>query len=172
MNIAVFGLGYVGCVSAACLADRGHAIVGVDVDPHKVALVSKGEASVIEPGLDDLLASVVGRGLLRATTDTAEAVRACEVSLVCVGTPSLPNGSLDVTAVVRVMEQIGEALSQSDRYHVIALRSTLLPSFLDTLNAVIERSSGRTLGADIGLYVNPKFPREGTANAELQRPPV
>ena len=171
MNIAVFGLGYVGCVSAACLADREHQVVGVDVDPHKVALVAKGEASVIEPGLDDLLASVVKRGLLRATTDTADAVRGCEVSLVCVGTPSLLNGSLDVTAILRVMEQIGEALSRSDRYHVIAVRSTLLPGFLDTLIGVIERSSGRTVGADIGLCVNPEFLREGTAISDFQTPP-
>jgi len=171
MNIAVFGLGYVGCVSAACLADREHQVVGVDVDPHKVALVARGEASVIEPGLDDLLASVVQRGLLRATTDTADAVRGCEVSLVCVGTPSLLNGSLDVTAILRVMEQIGEALSRSDRYHVIAVRSTLLPGFLDTLIGVIERSSGRTVGADIGLCVNPEFLREGTAISDFQTPP-
>jgi GDP-mannose 6-dehydrogenase len=171
MNIAVFGLGYVGCVSAACLADREHQVVGVDVDPHKVALVAKGEASVIEPGLDDLLASVVKRGLLRATTDTADAVRGCDVSLVCVGTPSLLNGSLDVTAILRVMEQIGEALSQSDRYHVIAVRSTLLPGFLDTLIGVIERSSGRTVGAEIGLCVNPEFLREGTAISDFQTPP-
>jgi GDP-mannose 6-dehydrogenase len=171
MNIAVFGLGYVGCVSAACLADREHQVVGVDVDPHKVALVAKGEASVIEPGLDDLLASVVKRGLLRATTDTADAVRGCDVSLVCVGTPSLLNGSLDVTAILRVMEQIGEALSQSDRYHVIAVRSTLLPGVLDTLIGVIERASGRTVGAEIGLCVNPEFLREGTAISDFQTPP-
>jgi len=171
MNIAVFGLGYVGCVSAACLADREHQVVGVDVDPHKVALVAKGEASVIEPGLADLLASVVKRGLLRATTDTADAVRGCDVSLVCVGTPSLMNGSLDVTAILRVMEQIGEALSQSDGYHVIAVRSTLLPGFLDALVGVIERASGRTVGAEIGLCVNPEFLREGTAIADFQTPP-
>lgn len=171
MNIAVFGLGYVGCVSAACFAARGHTVVGVDVDPHKVGLVSKGEASVIEPGLDALLASVVGRGLLRATTDTADAVRGSDVSLVCVGTPSLPNGSLDVTAVLRVMEQIGRALSESDRYHVIAVRSTMLPGILETLVGVIERASGRTVGTGIGLCVNPEFLRESTAIADFHAPP-
>ncbi len=171
MNIAVFGLGYVGCVSAACFADRGHTVVGVDVDPNKVALVSKGEASVVEPGLDDLLASVVGRGLLRATTDTFDAVRDCDVSLVCVGTPSMANGSLDVTAVLRVMEQIGQALAESDRYHVIAIRSTMLPGILETLVGVIEGASGRAVGVDIGLCVNPEFLRESTAIADFQAPP-
>jgi len=172
MNIAVFGLGYVGCVSAACLAHRGHTVVGVDVDPHKVSLVTNGEASVIEPGLDDLLASVVERGLLRATTDTVDAVLSTELALVCVGTPSLPNGSLDVSSVMRVIEQIGAALSRSDRHYVIAIRSTMLPGIVERqLVGVIERASGRTVGAGVGLCVNPEFLREGTAIADFQAPP-
>jgi GDP-mannose 6-dehydrogenase len=172
MNIAVFGLGYVGCVSAACLANRGHTVIGVDVDPHKVALVSKGEPPIIEPGLDQLLASTVAGGLLRATTDTADAVDNSRVSLICVGTPSLPNGSLDVSFVLRVVEQIGAVLAHSDRYHVIAIRSTMFPGVLERqILPVLERALGRSVGDTVGVCVNPEFLRESTALADFETPP-
>ena len=137
-----------------------------------MALVSKGEAPIIDPGLDQLLASTVARGLLRATTDSAEAVRNSSVSLVCVGTPSLPNGSLDVSFVLRVVERDRSALSRSDGYHVIAIRSTMFPGVLEQqVVPVLERALGRPVGETVGLCVNPEFLRESTALADFQAPP-
>src|SRR5687768_6055818 len=117
MKIAIFGLGYVGSVSAACLADAGHEITGVDVDPHKLSLIQQGRAPVSEPGLDDLLARMVADGRLAVTDDTAAAVQKSDLSLVCVGTPSRRNGSLDTTFLERVIGQIGAALAQGSAYH-------------------------------------------------------
>ena len=172
MNIAIFGLGYVGCVSAACLAELGHNVIGVDVDPHKVALVSKGEAPLIEEGLDDLLSSMVSAGRLRATADVDAAVAASDVSLVCVGTPSRANGSLDSTYVERVVAEIGQALSRTTAYHVVAIRSTLLPGLAAAQIApILEAASGRKLGETLGLCVNPEFLRESTALQDFRSPP-
>ena len=127
MKVSVFGLGYVGTVSAASLAADGHTVVGVDVNPDKVAAVNAGHSPIVEPGLDELLASGVADGRLRATTDAAEAVHASEASLLCVGTPSRRNGSLDLTYLERVSEQIGRALRDTSTYHVVVVRSTVLP---------------------------------------------
>src|SRR5687767_13564973 len=158
MKIAVFGLGYVGCVSAACFAELGHDVIGVDVDPHKVDLVSKGEAPIIEAGLDELLAAMVSAGRLRATTDADAAVASSQISLICVGTPSRSNGSLDVTFIERVIAQIGAALAQTTAYHVVAIRSTLLPGLATGhIGPALEAASGRRLGDTLGLCVNPEF---------------
>src|SRR5512142_2115777 len=118
MKVSVFGLGYVGSVSAASFAADGHAVIGVDVNKDKVAALNAGRSPIVEPGLDELLARTASDGRLRATTDTAEAIRDSEVSLVCVGTPSRKNGSLDLTYLERVCEQIGAALGDTPRYHV------------------------------------------------------
>ena len=172
MNIAIFGLGYVGSVSAACLAAAGHRVVGVDVDPYKVDLIRRGRAPITEPDLDELLSPLVADGRISVTSDTAEAVAAADVSLVCVGTPSRRNGSLDSSYLERVLEQIGEALSRSNRYHVIAVRSTLLPGVLGTqLVPLLERASGRRAGADFGVCINPEFLREGSAIRDFLKPP-
>ena len=173
MNISVFGLGYVGSVSAASLAADGHQVTGVDVNPDKVAQVNGGTSPIVEPGLVDLIAGTVSEGRLRATTDAAQAVRDSGVSLICVGTPSGRNGSLDLTHLTRVCEQIGAALSDKPAYHVVVVRSTVLPG--TTHNVVIpalERASGKKYGDRFGVAVNPEFLREGTALKDFREPPL
>jgi GDP-mannose 6-dehydrogenase len=172
MRIAIFGLGYVGSVSAACLAAAGHDIIGVDVDAHKLSLMRQGRPPVSEPGLDDLLSRVIADGRLTVTDDTAAAVRASELSLVCVGTPSRRNGSLDTVYLERVMEQIGAALSQVSSYHVVAIRSTVLPGIVSSrLIPLLEKGRGQRLGDQVGVCVNPEFLREGSAIKDFERPP-
>ncbi|QRP45459.1 nucleotide sugar dehydrogenase [Amycolatopsis sp. FDAARGOS 1241] len=172
MRISVFGLGYVGCVSAACLAGRGHEVVGVDVNPVKVDLVTRGNAPVVEERIGELTAEVVASGALRATTDVAEAVAATDVSLVCVGTPSAPNGSLSTEYLERVAEQIGEVLAHKGTRHTVVFRSTMLPgTCLDLLVPILEKAGGRTAGVDFGVAVNPEFLREGTSVRDFYDPP-
>jgi GDP-mannose 6-dehydrogenase len=172
MRLSVFGLGYVGCVSAACLADAGHEVVGVDVNELKVGIINGGRSPLVEPGIDELIARAVGEGRLRATVDCGEAVRASDVSLVCVGTPGKPNGSLDLTYVKRVCGQIGAALAERDEYHVVAVRSTMLPGTVEeTVVPALEESSGKRAGRDFGVAVNPEFLREGTSIADFANPP-
>ncbi|MFD9959200.1 nucleotide sugar dehydrogenase [Amycolatopsis sp. NPDC058986] len=177
MQISVFGLGYVGCVSAACLAGRGHQVVGVDVNPIKIDLVTRGKAPVVEERIGELTAEVVASGALRATTDVAEAVAASEISLVCVGTPSAPNGSLSTAYLERVAEEIGEALSAKARRpegarHTVVFRSTMLPgTCLDLLVPILEKASGGTAGVDFGVAVNPEFLREGSSVRDFFDPP-
>lgn len=172
MRIAIFGLGYVGSVSTACLAAAGHEVTGVDVDPHKLTLMRGGRSPVSEPGLDDLLGRMVAEGRVSITDDTAAAVHACDLSLVCVGTPSRRNGSLDTTYLERVMEQIGTALRGTSSYHVVAVRSTVLPGVLRSrLIPLLEEASGRRSGVDLGICVNPEFLREGSAIRDFERPP-
>ena len=172
MKISVFGLGYVGCVSAACLAARGHEVVGVDVNPTKVDLVSRGQAPVVEERIGELTADVVRTGALRATTDVAAAIAATEVSLVCVGTPSAPNGSLSTVYLERVTAQIGQALAEQGHRHTVVFRSTMLPgTCLDLLVPILEKESGRTAGTDFGVAVNPEFLREGTSIRDFFDPP-
>ena len=173
MKVSVFGLGYVGSVSAASFAADGHLVVGVDANPDKVAAVNAGRSPIVEPGLDDLLARAVAERRLRATIDAAEAVRDSEVSLVCVGTPSRRNGSLDLTYLERVSEEIGAALRDKSAYHVVVVRSTVLPG---TTHGVVipalERTSGKTYGDGFGVSVNPEFLREGTALKDFHKPPL
>jgi GDP-mannose 6-dehydrogenase len=172
MRVSVFGLGYVGCVSAACLAARGNDVVGVDVNPTKVDLVTAGQAPLVEERIGELTAEVVAAGSLRATTDVAAAVAASEVSLVCVGTPSAPNGSLSTAYLERVAEEIGEAIAGKDSRHTVVFRSTMLPgTCLDLLVPILEKTSGRTAGVDFGVAVNPEFLREGTSVRDFFEPP-
>src|SRR5437868_6373249 len=162
MRISVFGLGYVGSVSAACLASDGHDVIGVDVNADKVGAVAAGRSPIVEPGLNELLARAVADGRVRATTDTAEAVGDSEVSLLCVGTPSRRNGSLDLTYLERVSEQVGAALRTKSTYHVVVVRSTVLPGTThDVIIPTLERASGRKYGDGFGVSVNPEFMREG-----------
>jgi GDP-mannose 6-dehydrogenase len=173
MNVSVFGLGYVGSVSAASLAADGHCVVGVDVNPDKVAAVSAGKSPIVEPGLEDALGRAVSEGRLRATTSTPDAVRDTDVSLICVGTPSRRNGSLDLTYLERVCEQIGAAIAPKSKYHVVVVRSTVLPG---TTHGVVipalERTSGKRYGDGFGVSVNPEFLREGTALKDFRKPPL
>jgi GDP-mannose 6-dehydrogenase len=173
MRVSVFGLGYVGSVSAASLAADGHEVVGVDVNPDKVDAVNAGRSPIVEPGLEDLLARAVSDRRLRATIDTADAVRSTEVSLLCVGTPSRRNGSLDLTYLERVCEQIGRELSALSHYHVVVVRSTVLPGAThDLVIPAIERHSGKKYGDGFGVSVNPEFLREGTALKDFRKPPL
>jgi GDP-mannose 6-dehydrogenase len=173
MRVSVFGLGYVGTVSAASFAADGHSVVGVDVNPDKVATVNAGGCPIIEPGLDVLLANGVAEGRLRATTDAAEAVADSEVSLLCVGTPSRRNGSLDLTYLERVAAQVGAALRDKSSYHVVVVRSTVLPGTTnDHIIPLLERESGKAYGEGFGVSINPEFLREGTALKDFRKPPL
>jgi GDP-mannose 6-dehydrogenase len=172
VKIAVFGLGYVGSVSAVCLAAAGHDVIGVEVEPQKLSLVQSGHAPVTEPNLEEGLGAAIASGRFRATADTTEAVAASDVALVCVGTPSRRNGSLDSTYLERVMEQVGAALADRSSYYVVAIRSTVLPGVVSSkLIPLLERASGRSVGTDLGVCVNPEFLREGTAIDDFQSPP-
>jgi GDP-mannose 6-dehydrogenase len=173
MKVSVFGLGYVGSVSAASFAADGHEVVGVDVNADKAAAINEGRSPIVEPGLDELLARGVAAGRIRATIDAVDAVASTEVSLVCVGTPSRKNGSLDLTYLERASEQIGAALREKSTYHVVVVRSTVLPG---TTHGVIipalERTSGKKYGEGFGVSVNPEFLREGTALKDFRKPPL
>ena len=173
MKVSVFGLGYVGSVSAASFAADGHTVVGVDVNPDKVASLNEGRSPIVEKGLDELIRETTTDGRLRATSDTREAVNATDLSLICVGTPSRKNGSLDLSYLERVCEQIGEVLKDKTSYHVVVVRSTVLPG---TTHGIVipalERTSGKKYGSDFGVAVNPEFLREGTAIADFRNPPM
>jgi GDP-mannose 6-dehydrogenase len=172
MNISVFGLGYVGAVSAACLSDGGHTVIGVDPQVAKVDAINAGRSPVVERDLDRLTQAGRAAGRLSATTDAAAAVRASDLALVCVGTPSQANGDLDMTFLERVCNDIGTALRGDDRYFVVVIRSTLLPGTTRSLIIpVLERASGRQVGRDLGVCVNPEFLREGSAVADFFDPP-
>jgi GDP-mannose 6-dehydrogenase len=173
MNVSVFGLGYVGSVSAATFADDGHQVVGVDVNPAKVAMLNDGKSPIVEPGLEELITANVAAGRLRATTSTEEAIDATEVSLVSVSTPSRRNGSLDLTYLARVCEQIGAALARKASYHVVVIRSTVLPGTTHcTVIPILERASGKQYGVDFGVAMNPEFLREGSAVKDIKHPPM
>ena len=171
MRVALFGLGYVGSVTAACLAKAGHEVVGVDISAEKVAMVNAATPPVVEPGLGELLAEVVGAGRLRATTSSEEAVAASELSLICVGTPGRANGQLDVEAVVRTGARIGEALRGRAAPYVVVLRSTVLPGTTETcLVPALQAAAGPS--AAIAIAVNPEFMREGSSLRDFGSPPL
>src|SRR3954462_11955762 len=173
MNVSVFGLGYVGSVSAASFAADGPTVVGVDVNPDKVASLNEGRSPIVEKGLDELIRDNAADGRLRATTSTPDAVRDTDLSLICVGTPSRKNGSLDLTYLERVAEQIGEALKDKQTYHVVVVRSTVLPGTThEVVIPALERTSGKKYGEGFGVSVNPEFLREGTALADFRKPPL
>lgn len=173
MRISIFGLGYVGCVTAACLARDGHTVIGVDVNPQKVDLVGSGRSPVEEPGLDDLVREVVGLGHLRVSFDSQTAVHASDVSLICVGTPSNDNGSLKLQYVENVCREIGAALASKQDYHVVVVRSTVLPGTVEEkLIPLLEEHSGRRAGVDFGVCTNPEFLRESSAINDYLHPSI
>jgi GDP-mannose 6-dehydrogenase len=172
MRVAVIGLGYVGTTTSACLAADGHEVMGVDVNPLKVEMVARGESPIIESGITERLTDAAATGRLTATGSAREAVAATDVSLICVGTPSRPNGSLDLAHLLAATGTVGEALSDCDHYHVVAVRSTVLPGTLEEqIIPVLERSSGKRAGPDFGVAVNPEFLREGDAVKDFTDPP-
>ena len=172
MRISVFGLGYVGCVSSACFSDSGHEVIGVDTNVVKVHIINDGRSPVVEPGVEDLIGRAVKDKRLRATTDATEAVHNTDLSLVCVGTPGQANGSLNLSHVKGACKQIGTALEGTRRFHVIAIRSTMLPGTIeDTVVPTLEVYSGKKNGRDFAVAINPEFLREGTAIADFHHPP-
>ena len=173
MRVSVFGLGYVGSVSAASFAADGHTVVGVDVNPDKVASLNEGRSPIVEKGLDELIKTATANGSLRATTSTDEAIQATDLSLLCVGTPSRKNGSLDLSYLTRVCEQIGTALKSKPDYHVVVVRSTVLPGTTHQIVIpALEQASGKKYGTGFGVTVNPEFLREGTAIHDFRHPPL
>jgi GDP-mannose 6-dehydrogenase len=171
MRVGVFGLGYVGTVSAACLAADGHRVLGVDVNPLKVEQVRAGHSPVIEPGLDELISAAERAGRLDATIDGKDAVRRTDLSLICVGTPGKHNGSLDESALENVCSEIGSALARTDGRHTVVIRSTVLPGMVEErLLPILEDGSGLRAGTDFGVCVNPEFLREGSAVSDYRKP--
>lgn len=173
MRISIFGLGYVGSVTGACLADLGHTIVGVDANPDKVALINQAQSPIVEEGLDDLLARTVASGKFAATNSAAEAIAATDVAFICVGTPSLSNGNIDLRFVRRVAEEIGSAIGIKASYFTVVIRSTVLPGSVENvIIPILEQHSGRQAGRDFGVCMNPEFLREGSAIRDFHGPPV
>jgi GDP-mannose 6-dehydrogenase len=173
MRIAVFGLGYVGSVTSACLAKLGHHVVGVDPNEYKVGCLARGESPIVEKDLGDLIRCAVKEGRLTATTDYVAAVRDADLVLVCVGTPSRDDGSLDLDHVAHAAGEVGSALRTHPHPCVVVFRSTMLPGSVETMLVPrLEESSGGKLGRDFGVCYNPEFLREGTAVADFFAPPI
>ena len=172
MKVSVFGLGYVGCVSGACLAELGHEVIGVDVNAAKVEMINRGQAPVIETGLQELVTKATRTGQFVATGDSDTAVAETDIALVCVGTPSNGNGSISLDVVRRVSEQIGKALARTRGYFVVAIRSTVLPGTVEgEVIPILERASQKLAGRDFGVCMVPEFLREGSSVNDFFNPP-
>jgi len=172
LKISIFGLGYVGAVSAGCLASDGHEVIGVDPNRTKVDLINQGTTPIIEKDIGEMIAATVKSGLLRATVDVRDAVMGSDMSLICVGTPSQLNGNLDLSHVRKVCEQIGAAIKEKASFHVVVARSTMLPgSMSSVVIPTLEAASGKKAGVDFGVCNNPEFLREGTAVYDYYHPP-
>ncbi len=172
MNISIFGLGYVGAVSLACLARDGHSVYGVDVDPAKLALISEGKTPVVEEGMVDLMYAVVASGRVHVTQDVAEAMRHTDLSLICVGTPSAANGSQDQGAMLRLAHDLGVIMRDKTTAHTFVFRSTLVPGTVEeVLLPIMERESGKKDGVDFHLCFQPEFLREGSSIRDYDKPP-
>lgn len=172
MKLSIFGLGYVGTVTAGCFANDGREVIAVDPIQAKVEMINDGKSPIIEAELGEIIASVVKSGRLRATTDSGLAIRETEISIVCVGTPSQANGNLDLRYIRRICEQIGEALKSKATRHVIVIRSTILPGTMrDIVIPILAEASGKKAGVDFGVCHNPEFLREGSAVKDFSSPP-
>ncbi len=173
MRVSIFGLGYVGAVCAASLARRGHDVIGVDVSPVKIDLINDGRSPIVEPGLEELLAEGVRARRIRGVTDGFDAVLETDLSMICVGTPSKPNGDLGLSFVEKVARDIGVALRAKSAWHLVVVRSTVLPGTVrDLVIPVLEEASGKRAGEDFGVCVNPEFLRESTAIKDYDQPPM
>lgn len=171
MEISIFGLGYVGCVGAGCLAQLGHRVIGVDPQPTKVDFINQGKPTIIEEGISEILSIQHAAGRLSATTSAAVAIAATDISFICVGTPPTSNGHLDLGAIAKVAGEIGAALRNKKTRHVIAVRSTVLPGTRETVSKIIADASGRVAGQDFAVVSNPEFLREGSSVRDFFHPP-
>lgn len=172
MKISILGLGYVGAVSLACLARDGHEVCGVDIDQTKLDLIRSGRSPIIEAGIQDLMQSVVASGNVAVTDDVGHAIHNSDLSFVCVGTPSLPNGDQDLTAIRRLCEQIGESLAARRAGHVVVIRSTVQPGTVQNIvRPILEESSSKKEGVDFHLCFQPEFLREGSSIKDYDNPP-
>jgi GDP-mannose 6-dehydrogenase len=172
MRISVFGIGYVGCVSAACFAKAGHEVIGVDLNPTKVGIINSGKSPIVETGLEDLISEMVMAGRLHAVTCPCDAIRETEVSLVCVGTPSNANGSLNLSHIQRVCEEIGAAMKSKNSRHTVVIRSTMLPGTIESVVIpTLEEHSDKQANKDFGVCINPEFLREGSSLKDFYAPP-
>jgi len=172
MDISIFGLGYVGAVSAACLSKSGHNVIGVDLSTTKVDVINEGLSPIIEDGLGELISEGRKKGSLEAVSDGEAAVLSTQISMICVGTPSQLNGSLDLSFVRKVCEEIGRAIANKDSYHVVVIRSTMLPGSMKTVVIpTLEEFSRKKVGVDFGVCINPEFLRESTAVRDYFNPP-
>jgi GDP-mannose 6-dehydrogenase len=172
MKISIFGLGYVGAVSLACLARDGHSVIGVDVDKAKLDLIRAGRTPVVEEGMVELMSRVAASGKVTVTTDVVQAVLDSEISLISVGTPSAPNGSQDQSAILKLAHELGRAIRDKTASHVFVFRSTLVPGTVEeVLRPIVERESGKQEGKDFHFCFQPEFLREGTSIRDYDRPP-
>jgi GDP-mannose 6-dehydrogenase len=170
-SISIFGLGYVGTVTAACLAHKANEVIGIDLNQEKVAALQSGTSPIVEPGVSELLSDGHKSGRLQATNDPTSAVMNSSMTMLCVGTPSLRNGKLDLGHIAPVCQQVGEILKKKDSFHLVVLRSTVLPGTAESIVIpTLERASGKKLGLGFGVCVNPEFMREGTAVADFMEP--
>lgn len=172
MNISMFGLGYVGCVGAACCAKLGHHVIGNDISENKVNLINQGRPTIIEAEIDDLVKAAHEQGLLEATIDYRYAVHNSEISFIVVGTPSSKEGHLNLNYIYGVARQIGEALRDKKDFHIVAIRSTVLPGTNKKVGEIISEASGKERGKDFTIVSNPEFLREGTAVQDYLNPPL
>ena len=171
-SVSIFGLGYVGSVMAACLAHKGNRVIGVDVNPGKVAMLNSGRSPILERRMDELMAEGHQACRLHASTDAGAAIRESDISFVCVGTPSLRNGKLDLSHIESACEEIGKGIGRKDAHHLVVLRSTLLPGTTEAVAIpILEAASGKRAGVDFAVCYNPEFMREGNAVADFFQPP-
>jgi GDP-mannose 6-dehydrogenase len=172
MDISVFGLGYVGCVSLGCLGQQGHNVIGVDINQEKVDLINSGKATIVEKDIDQIINEQVSLKNINASTDFFEAVLNSDVSIIAVGTPSSENGKLNMSYIYRVAENIGNAIKHKKTFHTVVIRSTVIPGTAEKAAKIIEKNSDKTYDLDFTIVVNPEFLREGTSIFDYYNPPI
>lgn len=172
MNISIFGLGYVGCVSLGCLAQNGHNIIGVDVNEHKVNLINNGKPTIIEKDIDNIIEEQYIKKRIFATKDYIKAINETDISIICVGTPSKKEGHLNLDYIYKVAKEIGEVLNKKESFHTIVIRSTVLPGTNHKIGKIVEQVSGKKRNVDFGIVSNPEFLREGSAVSDYYNPAI
>lgn len=172
MNVSIFGLGYVGCVSLGCLSQNGHNVIGVDVSSDKVNQINSGVATIVEKDIDNIISEQHKAGRIRATSDVKDAVLNSEISIVAVGTPSTDKGHLNLDYIFKVAENIADVLKEKSEFHIIAIRSTVMPGTCEKFARIVESRTGKTNNVDFAVVDNPEFLREGTAVFDYYNPPL